>query len=88
MSSPPASRPGSVHAIGASSDALAAAAERRLRLQPVLPTAAQMAAEHEKRQAFRRLIDPGIMRPNAKEQALASLKVHQRLANPGGLAFE
>ncbi|KAG5651354.1 hypothetical protein H0H81_008971 [Sphagnurus paluster] len=34
-----------------------------------------MAAEHEHRQAFRRLIDPGIMRPNSKEQAVASLKI-------------
>jgi len=30
--------------------------------------------EHEKRQAFRRLIDPGILRPNSKEAALTSLK--------------
>lgn len=30
--------------------------------------------EHEKRQTFRRLVDPGILRPNSKEAALASLK--------------
>lgn len=30
--------------------------------------------EHEKRQAFRRLIDPGILRPNSKDAAMASLK--------------
>lgn len=33
-------------------------------------------ADHEKRQAFRRLVDPGIMRPNAKEVAIASLRVN------------
>ncbi|KAA1466399.1 hypothetical protein DENSPDRAFT_766935 [Dentipellis sp. KUC8613] len=31
-------------------------------------------ADHEKRQEFRRLIDPGILRVNRKEQALASLQ--------------
>ncbi|KAG6916286.1 hypothetical protein DXG01_007527 [Tephrocybe rancida] len=57
-----------------SADALAAAAERRTSQLPAQPSAAQMAAEHERRQAFRRLIDPGIVRPNSKEQAVASLK--------------
>jgi len=33
-----------------------------------------MAAEHVKRQKFRRLLDPGITRPNSKEQALSSLR--------------
>jgi len=58
-----------------SNDALAAAAE--LRTSQAVPqfTAAQLAAEHEKRQKFRRLLDPGITRPNSKEQALSSLKV-------------
>lgn len=59
---------------GISADALAAAAERRSRQLPSQPSAAQMAAEHERRQTFRRLIDPGILRPNSKEQATASLK--------------
>lgn len=72
MSSPTSS----VHSPSISSDALAAAAERRTRLLPPQTSAAQLAAEHEKRQAFRRLIDPGILRPNAKEQATASLKVN------------
>ncbi|KAF5387811.1 hypothetical protein D9615_000439 [Tricholomella constricta] len=63
-----------------SADALAAAAERRTRQLPAQPSAAQMAVEHERRQAFRRLIDPGIMRPNAKEQAIASLKTLLTLA--------
>ena len=31
---------------------------------------------HEKRQHFRRLIDPGIMRPNPRHIALNSLQVH------------
>ena len=58
-----------------SSDALAAAAELRTRQAVPQLTAAQMAAEQEKRQKFRRLLDPGITRPNSKEQALRSLKV-------------
>ncbi|KAJ7700129.1 hypothetical protein B0H17DRAFT_901028, partial [Mycena rosella] len=55
---------------------LAAAAERRLRQhQGPSPSELQFSgAEHDLRQKFRRLIDPGILRPNAKEQALASLK--------------
>ncbi|KAG5649035.1 hypothetical protein DXG03_000384 [Asterophora parasitica] len=63
-----------------SADALAAAAERRTRELPAQPSAAQMAAQHERRQAFRRLIDPGILRPNSKEQAVASLKILLTLA--------
>jgi hypothetical protein len=58
-----------------SPDALAAAAERRVSQLPVQPSAAQLAEAHERRQAFRRLIDPGVLRPNSKEQAMASLKV-------------
>jgi len=77
MSYPPSSPSGSIHTNSVSADALAAAAERR-RHQPgsSQPTAAQLAAEHERRQEFRRLIDPGILRPNAKDAALTSLKVH------------
>lgn len=60
---------------GVSSDALAAAAELRTLQAVPHSTAAQLAAEHEKRQKFRRLLDPGITRPNSKEQALRSLKV-------------
>ncbi|KAG6861583.1 hypothetical protein C0995_014490 [Termitomyces sp. Mi166 len=66
--------PTSMSSDSVSSDALAAAVERRTRQLPTQPSAAQMAAEHERRQAFRRLIDPGIVRPNSKEQAVASLK--------------
>jgi len=70
MSSPPPTSP----TISASD--LAAAAERRLQ-QHRGPSASELqfsGAEHELRQKFRRLIDPGILRPNAKDQALASLK--------------
>ncbi|KAK0453681.1 hypothetical protein EV421DRAFT_1765788 [Armillaria borealis] len=55
-------------------DALREAAERRAQQQPTQRSAAQLAAEHERRQMFRRLLDPGITRPNSKEQALASMK--------------
>lgn len=58
-----------------SADALAEAAERRTRQATPQLTAAQLAAEHEHRQKFRRLIDPGITRPNPKDKALSSLKV-------------
>jgi len=56
-------------------DAAAEAAERRIQQEAPLQTAAQIAAEHEKRLVFRRLLDPGIMRPNPYETAMASLKV-------------
>lgn len=56
-------------------DALREAAERRAQQQPTQRSAAQLAAEHERRQMFRRLLDPGITRPNSKEQAMASMKV-------------
>ncbi|TFK43499.1 hypothetical protein BDQ12DRAFT_718716 [Crucibulum laeve] len=72
MSSPPT--PDTMPAGSISPEALAAAAERRTRLLPQQPSAAQMAAEHEQRQKFRRLVDPGILRPNSKEQAMASLQ--------------
>jgi hypothetical protein len=70
MSSSPVSPPARV-----SNDALAAAAELRTRRAAPQLTAAQKAVEHEKRQKFRRLLDPGITRPNSKEQALSSLRV-------------
>ena len=74
MSSP--GPPSSESAAGSvSSDAIAAAAELRTRQATPQLTAAKMAAEHEKRQKFRRLVDPGITRPNSKDQALKSLKV-------------
>ena len=76
MSSSPASPPLSTHSdIDISSDAIAAAAERRTRQQTPLQTPAQIMADHEKRQSFRRLIEPGIMRPNSYATAMDSLKV-------------
>jgi hypothetical protein len=55
--------------------ALAAAAERRVSGTTQQKTTAEIAAEYEKRQKFRRMIDPGITRPNAEAQAHRSLKV-------------
>jgi hypothetical protein len=63
------------HSSSISSDALADAAERRTRQLPLQQTAGQLAAEHDKKQKFRRLVDPGIFRPNSRDQALESLKV-------------
>ncbi|KAF9221997.1 hypothetical protein BS17DRAFT_784256 [Gyrodon lividus] len=42
---------------------------------------AQLIQEHEQRQMFRRLIDPGIYRPNSKEVAMASLKTLSTIAD-------
>ncbi|TFK75875.1 hypothetical protein BDN72DRAFT_831312 [Pluteus cervinus] len=67
-------------ASAASAAALAAAAERRIQTLPLQQTAAQLAAEHDTRQKFRRLIDPGIIRPNAKDQAMSSLKTLYKIA--------
>jgi len=67
MSSPPR--------IPISPEALAAAAERRTRQATPQLTASQLAVQHERRQRFRRLIDPGITRPNPKDRAMSSLKV-------------
>lgn len=75
MSSPPPRSP--TNSIPISHETLAAAAERRSLQRPQTElTAAQLAAEHDRRQTFRRLVDPGIMRPNPKDQAMKSLKVH------------
>ncbi len=58
-------------------DSIAEAAARRI--QELTPHAhappAQLIKEHERRQKFRRLIDPGITRPNSKEQAVLSMNV-------------
>ena len=59
-----------------SADAAAAAALARASEAPKQKSATQLIAEHDRRQAFRRLIDPGILRPNSKEQASSSLKVN------------
>jgi len=60
--------------------ALAAAAERRVSDVTRQKTTAQVASEYEKRQKFRRMIDPGIMRPNAEAQAHRSLKTLLKIA--------
>ncbi|KAJ8515050.1 hypothetical protein ONZ45_g7482 [Pleurotus djamor] len=59
--------------------AIAAAIERR-KQQPVGPSPAQLAAEHDKRQAFRRLINPGITERNSKEVSTAALKILSTIA--------
>ncbi len=62
---------------------IAEAFERKLREQRIQAAAAAGPTEysnfdenHERRQEFRRLIDPGIMRPNPRHIALDSLQVH------------
>jgi len=55
-------------------DVIAAAAERRINPATTSQSTSQINAEHEKRQVFRRLIDPGIVRPNPAPIALASLQ--------------
>ncbi|CAK5275540.1 unnamed protein product [Mycena citricolor] len=56
-----------------------AAVERRLAQQQAAAANSDellfSGAEHDLRQKFRRLIDPGILRPNAEAQAAASLKI-------------
>ena len=58
-------------------DVLAAAAQKRAQNSSSSDTLTSI-QEYEKRQSFRRLIDPGILRPNSKEIATASLKVHSQ----------
>ncbi|KAK7049494.1 hypothetical protein VNI00_005525 [Paramarasmius palmivorus] len=58
---------------------LVEAAEKRQREAAHGRTLAQERAEHERRQTFRRLVDPGIMRPNAQPQALESLRTIRKL---------
>jgi hypothetical protein len=81
--SPPSSGPAALPAAETapptiSADALAAAAERRTRELPAQKSAAQLAKEHERKQKFRRLIDPGITRPNNKEDTVSSLNVRDQ----------
>lgn len=66
--------PSSVRSHEIPADLLAAAAQRRAQDANVTHEAQSM-QEYEMRQAFRRLIDPGILRPNSKDVATASLKV-------------
>ena len=63
-----------------SANQVAEAFERKLRQQRE-EAAAQASSysafdhDHERRQEFRRMIDPGIMRPNARPVALESMQV-------------
>lgn len=82
MSTPPSPTISVSGSATISADAIAAAAERRTREANPQLTAAQLAVEHERRQKFRRLVDPGITRPNAKDQAMSSLKVYESLFAP------
>lgn len=64
-----------------SASAVAEAFERRLRQQreeqqaAVAGPYAAFDEDHDKRQEFRRMIDPGILRPNPRPQALEAIKV-------------
>ncbi|KAG6333770.1 hypothetical protein ID866_5318 [Astraeus odoratus] len=60
-----------------SSQTLAAAVLRRSENSSATLSSTQ---EYEKRQEFRRLIDPGIFRPNSKETGLASLETLSTIA--------
>jgi hypothetical protein len=86
MSLPPSSpttpaNPSSPPRIAPDAESIAAAAQRRMQELNATPakTAAQLAREHEARQEFRRLIDPGIMRANSREKAMESLKILKTL---------
>jgi hypothetical protein len=64
----------SIHSTEIPTDLLAAAAQSRALRAQATPEAHRI-QEYELRQSFRRLIDPGILRPNSKDVATASLKV-------------
>ncbi|KAF8639673.1 hypothetical protein AX17_000937 [Amanita inopinata Kibby_2008] len=59
---------------------VAEAAARRMQESAPQTSPAQMLRDHERRQTFRRLIDPGIVRPNSKEQATSSLNTLLEIA--------
>ncbi|KAG1754073.1 uncharacterized protein EDB91DRAFT_1101473 [Suillus paluster] len=59
---------------------LAAAAQRRNATAGQVIPESQLLRQHELRQMFRRLIDPGICRPNSQEAAMTSLKTLSRIA--------
>ncbi|KAH0840149.1 hypothetical protein J3R83DRAFT_1130 [Lanmaoa asiatica] len=61
---------------------LAEAAARRHPGTEAGTSDAQFMQEHDKRQMFRRLIDPGIFRPNSKETAMDSLKASGGIVVP------
>ncbi|KAI0375646.1 hypothetical protein BV20DRAFT_959647 [Pilatotrama ljubarskyi] len=84
----PESEPQSPSAASASArpdhDAVAAAIERRLQAEREKAAASAQSStfdgKHEKRQEFRRMIDPGILRPNPRPLALESLQTLLKLA--------
>ncbi|KAG2348943.1 hypothetical protein BDR05DRAFT_856655, partial [Suillus weaverae] len=59
---------------------LAAAAQRRNVSTGQAISSSELLLQHEQRQKFRRLIDPGISRPNSQEAAMASLKILSKIA--------
>ncbi|KAI6151894.1 hypothetical protein BKA82DRAFT_2906412 [Pisolithus tinctorius] len=63
------------------SEVLAAAATAAVQRSRSPNTCNSEEQEYEKRLHFRRLIDPGIFRPNSRDQALASLKTLLKIAN-------
>jgi len=91
MSERSTSPPSSVRSPEIAADLLAAAAQRRHDADA--SPEAQSIQEYEMRQAFRRLIDPGILRPNSKDVATASLKTlltisQNLLREPGNPKFQ
>ncbi|KAG2156094.1 hypothetical protein DEU56DRAFT_765529 [Suillus clintonianus] len=61
-------------------EALAAAAQRRNVTTEQVISGSELLRQREQRQMFRRLIDPGISRPNPQEAAMASLKILSKIA--------
>jgi hypothetical protein len=59
---------------------LAAAAQRRNVTTGQSIPSAELLRQHDQRQKFRRLINPGISRPNSQEAAMASLKILSKIA--------
>ena len=80
MSEELTSPPTSARSPEITADVLAAAAQRRAQDANASPEG-QSIQDYEMRQNFRRLIDPGILRPNSKDVATASLKVDKPLFN-------
>lgn len=59
---------------------LAAAAQSRNATTRQALSSSELLRQHEQRQKFRRLIDPGISRPNSQEAAMASLKILSKIS--------
>ncbi|KAJ8596003.1 hypothetical protein M405DRAFT_727001 [Rhizopogon salebrosus TDB-379] len=80
MSSEYGSPPPSEYSSPPSAEFLAAAAVQRRNATAEPNSESQHLRQHEQRLMFRRLIDPGIYRPNSSEAAMASLKTLSRIA--------